>query len=249
MYRIAYSAVGHFFAIGEANRLHYLRCGVSANKITYARYCVTDRWTGINDPKRLLVRAQVRKELGIDDHRQVLLFSGKLQYKKNPECIIEALMLMSEEAMRRFAIVYMGSGECNDELRRLAYNVPHVPVIFIGFKNQLELEKYYLCGDVLILPSRQMGETWGLVVNEALLAGLRVVVSRHVGCVGDFGHFPSVRVFDGTPEGLAIVLSDLPDRSAVEQNRKLLEDYSVSRAAEAIVRRGQWERIVHRTIV
>jgi glycosyltransferase involved in cell wall biosynthesis len=34
--------------------------------------------------------------------------------------------------------------------------------------------------DVLILPS-QSGETWGLVVNEALQFGLRVIVSDIVG--------------------------------------------------------------------
>ena len=38
--------------------------------------------------------------------------------------------------------------------------------------------------DALVFPSIQ-GETWGLVVNEALQFGLAVIASDHPGCVAD----------------------------------------------------------------
>ena len=38
--------------------------------------------------------------------------------------------------------------------------------------------------DALVFPSVQ-GETWGLVVNEALQFGLAVIASDHPGCVAD----------------------------------------------------------------
>jgi len=40
-------------------------------------------------------------------------------------------------------------------------------------------------GDCLILPSHGPGETWGLVVNEAMACGLSVIVSNKVGCASD----------------------------------------------------------------
>ena len=54
-------------------------------------------------------------------------------------------------------------------------------MIITGFiSNQEELFKHYFVGDALILPS--IYEPWGLVVNEAMLAGLPVLVSDICGC-------------------------------------------------------------------
>jgi glycosyltransferase involved in cell wall biosynthesis len=55
---------------------------------------------------------------------------------------------------------------------------------FAGFKNQSELPACYAAADVLILPS-DGGETWGLVVNEAMACGLPAIVSDAVGCAPD----------------------------------------------------------------
>ena len=53
-----------------------------------------------------------------------------------------------------------------------------------GFLNQSEMYSFYQTIDLLILPSVQ-GEVWGLVVNEALSQGVRVIVSDNVGCRHD----------------------------------------------------------------
>ena len=52
-----------------------------------------------------------------------------------------------------------------------------------GFVNQAELPSYYHAADVLVLPSQ--AEPWGLVVNEAMAAGVLPVVSDRVGCGPD----------------------------------------------------------------
>ena len=48
-------------------------------------------------------------------------------------------------------------------------------VHFLPFKARSELAKYYVASDVFVLFSR--GDTWGLVVNEAMSYGLPVVSS------------------------------------------------------------------------
>ena len=47
--------------------------------------------------------------------------------------------------------------------------------------SQEELRPFYHNASWFILPSR-FGETWGLVVNEAMASGLPVLVSDQVGC-------------------------------------------------------------------
>jgi glycosyltransferase involved in cell wall biosynthesis len=54
---------------------------------------------------------------------------------------------------------------------------------YLGFKNQTELPKYFGLCDVFVLPSE--GEPWGLIVNEAMNAGIPIIVSDQVGCGPD----------------------------------------------------------------
>jgi glycosyltransferase involved in cell wall biosynthesis len=58
------------------------------------------------------------------------------------------------------------------------------PASFPGFLNQSEMPRAYVAADVLVLPS-DGGETWGLVVNEAMACGLPAIVSDAVGCAPD----------------------------------------------------------------
>jgi glycosyltransferase involved in cell wall biosynthesis len=66
-----------------------------------------------------------------------------------------------------------------------------VPGTITGFLNQTEIPAAYVAADCLVLPS-DAGETWGLVVNEALACGLPAIVSDRCGCAEDlaqpFGH-------------------------------------------------------------
>jgi glycosyltransferase involved in cell wall biosynthesis len=49
------------------------------------------------------------------------------------------------------------------------------------------LPDFYSIADIFVLPSGT-GETWGLVVNEAMNFGLPVIVSDIVGCSSDLVH-------------------------------------------------------------
>jgi len=59
-----------------------------------------------------------------------------------------------------------------------------LPVTFAGFLNQSEIPAAYVASDCLVLPS-DYGETWGLVVNEAMACGRPAIVSDRVGCAPD----------------------------------------------------------------
>jgi glycosyltransferase involved in cell wall biosynthesis len=108
---------------------------------------------------------------------------------------------------------------------------------FVGFINQSKLPDYYLASDLVVLPSRRMGETWGLVVNEALHAGCAAVVSEAVGCNQDFGSWTRVRV---VPVDNAAALSTAIEELAVIPHDfcwadTLMDAYSTEAAARAVV--------------
>jgi glycosyltransferase involved in cell wall biosynthesis len=47
------------------------------------------------------------------------------------------------------------------------------------------MPRVYAAADLVVLPSFGPGESWGLVVNEALCSGKAVLVSTQVGCQRD----------------------------------------------------------------
>jgi len=98
-------------------------------------------------------------------------------------------------------LLFVGSGELGAQLRACCHVVfdaknPNFQLStykfqlshasFAGFLNQTEISRAYVAADCLVLPS-DYGETWGLVVNEAMASGLPCVISDQCGCAEDLG--------------------------------------------------------------
>jgi glycosyltransferase involved in cell wall biosynthesis len=126
----------------------------------------------------------MRQRLGIGNEEVVLLFSGKLSWRKGPDLLVSALRTLERELRDRSVLVFMGAGQMAESLRSSAATAPNVRTVFAGFQKQVELSPFYHCADLMVLPSRH-SETWGLVVNEALHHGVPCVVSEAVGCTPD----------------------------------------------------------------
>lgn len=192
-YKVIYRAVSRAFYIGQLNREHLLRHGVTEARLSFAPYCVDSPFPGMSAEAKAAARSEVRATLGIREGETAILFSGKLIPKKAPDLILAAFRLLSADQQAKTKIIFLGSGVMMEELK-MGAEAFSAKVIFAGFVNQRDLPGYYLAADMLILPSRRMGETWGLVVNEALHAGCGVIVSEAVGSHREFGAWERVRV-------------------------------------------------------
>jgi len=237
IYRGAYHLFDKFFYIGELNREHYLRHGVDSNRLRPARYFTVDRVSSLSDPQKNQTRSSLRRAAGIEDGAIVCGFSGKFIAKKDPLLLFAMLAHLPESMRRRLHLYFVGSGELQGELQRAADAAKRdlgVGTHFTGFVNQSGIGAHYLAMDILVLPSRRMGETWGLVANEAMQAGCSVVVSDAVGCHRDFSSWERFRVFpESDAKALAGAVEDLGryERSFSWATRPLNQDYSL----EAVV--------------
>src|SRR5260370_286081 len=113
---------------------------------------------------------------------------------------------------------------------------------FEGIKKAEEIAVYYAFANCFVLPS--VREPWGLVVNEAMAAGLPVIVSHRCGCAEDLViHNRNGYVFD--PEDVdhlrAVMLSfdRHPDKTALMGMQSRLRD--VIRHADGLHIHGLWE--------
>jgi glycosyltransferase involved in cell wall biosynthesis len=146
-----------------------------------------------------------RRQLGISEDKVVLLFSGKLEAKKRPLQLMEAIRALGDP---RYVLVVVGSGELAEGVNSLA-NADPTRFRVLPFQNQSRMPVVYRLGDVFILPS-QFGETWGLAVNEALACGRPVLVSDRVGCAADVVDRSCGRIFSWSdPASLVTALREM----------------------------------------
>jgi len=108
------------------------------------------------------------------------LFVGRFIWHKNLEGLLNAYdSYRKRGGTFRLEIAGEGSGESADRVRARAATTPGVRML--GFLGARELAEAYARASCLVLPS--LSENWGLVVNEAMHAGLAVIVSERCGCV------------------------------------------------------------------
>ncbi|WP_320054875.1 glycosyltransferase [uncultured Acetobacteroides sp.] len=111
--------------------------------------------------------------------KDVLLFVGRLVDVKNLNFLIEVFsdyVLLNKNAR----LILVGDGDKKNELKNLVLNLNIQDyVLFTGRYENEELYAWYKIADYFILPSTS--ETFGAVVNEALIAGLPVLCSNLAG--------------------------------------------------------------------
>jgi glycosyltransferase involved in cell wall biosynthesis len=237
--RVLYRRVARVLYIGRRSLHHYQRLGVPDNKLIFAPYCVDTASFACDEAARVRLRGAARRELGLAETDLALLFAGKISERKGPDVLLRAVKELPESLRSRMCICFLGDGQLKGHMEAVATAAPAVRARFVGFQNQTQLSRYYHATDLLVLPSRR-GETWGLVVNEALHHGVPCVVSEAVGCAPDLirtgvtGH-----VFEtGSCSSLARALSEsialVGNAEARDRCRQHVSRYTVREAAQGI---------------
>lgn len=205
---VYYRQFTHFFPIGSNSLNHFLRMGVNESRMTKVLYAIDTVFFQTQIDYWLPQRQELRANLSIKEKDHVFIYCGKMFPSKNPLIISDSLALLSSEEKTKIWFLAVGDGELRQDFEKGVKAELGERAIFVGFKNQSELGEYYAVADTLILPS-QSGETWGLVVNEALQFGLRVIVSDKVGSSKDLINNGNGWIFkSGSSHELAKILSE-----------------------------------------
>ncbi len=130
------------------------------------------------------------------------LYVGQLVARKNVSALVDAFARIAAPADR---LTIVGTGPQERQLRAQAdATATGDRITFCGHLDGEDLLRQYAAANTAVLPSTE--EVWGLVVNEALAAGLHTVVSRACGVAADIVGMPGVYVADPDPDSLATAL-------------------------------------------
>ena len=158
--------------VSEENRQRQLRlAGRSERLLTVVHNGIDlQRFQGA-DPQ---AGSRLRRALDLPQAAQVIGFVGRLHPVKGAADFLQALAALEVRHPDLYGLV-VGSGEQRDELRRQAQALGVAQrVRFTGFRS--DIPELLRAMDIFILPSHD--EPFGLVVAEAMAAGLPVVATR-----------------------------------------------------------------------
>lgn len=249
--RRLFAKVSDFLYIGEANRRFYKSFGVSDAHLHPAYYCVDNERFKTQAAKLRPQRAEIRRAWNIPEDSFCVLFAGKFISKKRPLDLVRAAGSLKHTNLERpMHLLFAGSGELGAELRaacEVAYDAEDRQALveatngkpaasFIGFLNQTEISKAYVAADCLVLPSDHR-ETWGLVVNEAMVSGLPCIVSDACGCSEDLVMpiRPQFRFPLGDISALRRALSNVAlDQPTSQRLREQLSRFEIQKSVETV---------------
>jgi glycosyltransferase involved in cell wall biosynthesis len=221
--------------VGQRNKEYLMHYGVNPERLFFSPHFIDNSW--FHSRALEIDREKIRTELGCNDGQTLILFVGKFIDKKRPLDLINALSQLQREGVPVKG-VFVGSGPLEQEIKMRVKELG-VDAVFLGFKNQTQLPAFYVASDLLILPS-DGGETWGLVVNEAMACGTPAIVSDEVGCGPDLiDEYMSRQVFPvGDTIELAREIKNLMPMLGTAKQKKCIEEkihkYSLAEAVKGV---------------
>jgi len=124
------------------------------------------------------------KRRQIEPGEKVVLFVGGLDsahYFKGVEYLIEAMSRLKQAAYK-WRLVIVGDGDLKKRYSDLAGQLMiDYKTIFTGYVSNTDLPKYYNLADVVVLPSIDKSEAFGMALVEAMSCGKPVIATNLAG--------------------------------------------------------------------
>lgn len=190
------------------------------------------------DLKKFKEDDEAKKEDDLGGGGKYVLFVGGLDrahYFKGLDVLFQALAKIL--ANNKYYLAVVGSGDLQEYYKELAEKLGISSVVkFFDKVSDKDLPAFYYQADVVVLPSINKGEAFGLVLLEAMASGKPVIASN----------IPGVRsVFHDGVEGLLVEPGDIDDLAEklkiILADRKLAE--KMGEAGKKIVEeKYTWEK-------
>ena len=163
----------------------YVHWGIARNRIYFGMNVVDNQRFNTYVKQFQSRKAPFRHERNLP--QDFFLGVGRRIKQKNwKTCLFAYAKYVRKTPNSLWGLVLVGDGPEHRRLRRICdtHSIPNTtfPGLIVGE----ELLKYYASASAFVLPST--GETWGLVVNEAMACGLPVLVSNGCGCAHTLVH-------------------------------------------------------------
>lgn len=161
-------------AYGSQASRYFQTLGLSANQV----------FTAINTTDTTFFAEETQRLRSSEKNGPIRLTAiGYLTERKNPGALIEVVKHLAQ-LRSDFQLDLVGDGELREELERsVSAQELTKHVVFHGFRQKKELPQFLAQSNVFLFPTHF--DIWGLVLVEAMAAGLPCFASPHAGATED----------------------------------------------------------------
>lgn len=129
---------------------------------------------------------RIQDKYNLRPGRRRLVFSGRMMPAKRPDLAVAAFAAVAEQRPE-WDLVMIGDGAMRAQVEASVPPRLRSRVVWTGFlDNGADVASLYAQCDVMVLPSQH--EPWGVVVVEAVAAGLAIIASEKVGAAPELVH-------------------------------------------------------------
>ena len=226
-----------FFCFGTKSAKYLETFGVKSNQIAVTNAAVVDN-DRIEAEYKKAVQSISKNNFGAayNLREKNFIFVGRFVEVKNLSLLIRAFSKLND---LKWGLILLGNGQEESNLKNQISVNKIDGITFISSQKWTEIPQFLALGNIFVLPS--FSETWGLVVNEAMVCGLPVIVSDQCGCSFDLIEgkntgeiFKSNDVNDLLKKMIALKDKDLTIYA--ENAKKQILRYSPKSAAQAMIK-------------
>lgn len=163
--------VKHWISYGTSSTEYLNSIGVSSSRILTIQNCAAP-----------LTHRDCPNITRTESDKPRFVCIGQLIVRKGGDVLIRCLASLQAEGLH-CTLTFVGSGPERASLQRLASDLGLADVHFVGSVLHEDTHRLYANADCVVIPT--MEDVWGLVVNEAILAGVPVLCSIYAGCVNE----------------------------------------------------------------
>lgn len=225
---------------GRAAQEHAVSLGVHPEKVFIAPNSVdVERFRPATSPQE---REELRTSLDLPEGT-ICLYVGRLEERKGLDILLGAFRNVIPKRSSVYLLI-VGDGPLRgDLLRQVAEDaLLRERVILLGYCSDSLLPSYYAASDIFVFPTRR--EVWGMVLNEAMSAGLPVIVSDGAAAAIDLvesgvtGFVFKAGDANALTKLLALLIDDpgLRERVGEKARERILTGFTPDNQAQAIMR-------------
>lgn len=225
-----------FITFGKTSKRYLLELGALADQIIEDKGAVVDDIQIREIYESALTEGFLNKEV-VTKHN--FIFVGRVIAVKNIPVLIRAFQNLKKEVHQAsdWGLIILGNGTLDEDITLEIQRQEEHIYKFDGVGWQT-VPKYFSKSDCLVLPSNS--ETWGLVVNEAMICGLAVIVSDACGCREDLidgnGYIFEAGNQDKLKVAMQNIVSNLDNlENMKKQSVEIIEQFKVNNVANRII--------------
>lgn len=241
--RRVYANVDAMLIPAQSHARTYVDFGIREDRIFFGVDVVDNEWYAKTAAH---YRGSARRVGGVELPERFFLGAGRQVAKKNWITLIQAYAAYRNAGGDDlWDLVLVGDGPERVNLEQAVASSGVEGVHFVPFVSPREMCAFYAHAGCLVLPS-VLGETWGLVVNEAMACGLPLLISSECGCSETLVK-PGTNGWTFSAKSIEALSSAMRRMSALsaaqrlamgEQSKAIIADWSLDRFAQ-----GAWDSI------